>query len=131
MIPLFGSPELITELPPSLESILRPCIGFLTFGIDLAAGIIITISTFTALFSFFKILRKSTKEQTTYKETIRLGLARGMLLALDFEVGSDILKTILLPGLNELVTLGVTVAIRIILSWSLSKEIDRHFNSNQ
>ena len=131
MIPLFGSPELITELPPSLESILRPYIGVLTFGIDLAAGIIITISIFTALFSFFKILRKSTKEQTTYKETIRLGLARGMLLALDFEVGSDILKTILLPGLNELVTLGVTVAIRIILSWSLSKEIDRHFNSNQ
>ncbi|MER5174926.1 MAG: DUF1622 domain-containing protein [Candidatus Nitrosocosmicus sp.] len=131
MIPPFGSHELISELPPSFESILRPYIGFLTFGIDLAAGIIITISIFTSLFSFFKILRKSTKEQTTYKETIRLGLARGMLLALDFEVGSDILKTILLPGLNELVTLGVIVAIRIILSWSLSKEIDRHFNNNQ
>ena len=53
-------------------------------------------------------------------------LARGMLLALDFEVGSDILKTILVPSANELSILAVVVAIRIVLSWSLSKEIDRH-----
>ena len=58
--------------------------------------------------------------------TIRLRLARGMLLALDFEVGSDILKTILVPSADQLSILAVVVAIRIVLSWSLSKEIDRH-----
>ncbi len=69
---------------------------------------------------------KPAKEQTIDKETIRLRLARGMLLALDFEVGSDILKTILVPSITELTILAVVVGIRIILSWSLSKEIDRH-----
>ena len=49
-----------------------------------------------------------------------------MLLALDFEVGSDILKTILVPSIRELTILAVVVGIRIVLSWSLSKEIDRH-----
>jgi uncharacterized membrane protein len=49
-----------------------------------------------------------------------------MLLALDFEVGSDILKTILVPSITELTILAVVVGIRIVLSWSLSKEIDRH-----
>jgi uncharacterized membrane protein len=49
-----------------------------------------------------------------------------MLLALDFEVGSDILKTVLVPSLNELSILAVVVGIRIALSWSLSKEIDKH-----
>jgi uncharacterized membrane protein len=49
-----------------------------------------------------------------------------MLLALDFEVGSDILKTVLVPSLNELSILAVVVGIRIVLSWSLSKEIDKH-----
>ena len=48
------------------------------------------------------------------------------MLALDFEVGSDILKTILVPAVNELSILAVVVGIRIVLSWSLSKEIDRH-----
>jgi uncharacterized membrane protein len=110
----------------SLEYLIRPYVGYLTFGIDIAAGIIIAISAATALFAFFKILRKSPKEQTEEKETIRLRLARGLLLALDFEVGSDILKTILVPSANELSILAVVVGIRIVLSWSLSKEINRH-----
>jgi uncharacterized membrane protein len=110
----------------SLEYLIMPYVGYLTFGIDIAAGIIIAISAATALFAFFKILRKSPKEQTQEKETIRLRLARGLLLALDFEVGSDILKTILVPSANVLSILAVVVAIRIVLSWSLSKEIDRH-----
>jgi uncharacterized membrane protein len=110
----------------SLEYLIRPYVGYLTFGIDIAAGIIIAISAATALFAFFKILRKSPTEQTQDKETIRLQLARGLLLALDFEVGSDILKTILVPSANELAILAVVVGIRIVLSWSLSKEIDRH-----
>jgi uncharacterized membrane protein len=110
----------------SVEYLIRPYVGYLTFGIDIAAGIIIAISAATALFAFFKILRKSSEEQTQEKETIRLRLARGLLLALDFEVGSDILKTILVPSANELSILAVVVAIRIVLSWSLSKEINRH-----
>ena len=47
------------------------------------------------------------------------------MLALDFEVGSDILKTIIDPSITELAILSVIVAIRIVLSWSLSKEISR------
>ena len=110
----------------SLEYLTRPYVSYLTFGIDIAAGIIIAISVSTALIAFFKILRKSPKEQTQEKETIRLRLAGGLLLALDFEVGSDILKTILVPSSNELSLLAVVVGIRIVLSWSLSKEISRH-----
>src|ERR671933_2687739 len=110
----------------SLEYLIRPYVGYLTLGIDIAAGIIIAISAASAVFAFFKILRKSPKQQTQEKETIRLRLARGLLLALDFEVGSDILKTILVPSANELSIPAVVVGIRIVLSWSLSKEIDRH-----
>ena len=109
-----------------MEYLNRPYAGYLTFGIDIAAGIIIAISATTALIAFFKILRKSPKEQIQEKETSRLRLARRLLLALDFEVGSNILKTILVPSPNELSILAVVVGIRIVLSWSLSKEIDRH-----
>jgi uncharacterized membrane protein len=108
------------------ESLLTPFVNYLTFGIDIAAGLIIGISAILAFISFLKILPKSKEEQTRDKETIRLRLARGMLLALDFEVGSDILKTILVPSVRELTILAVIVGIRIVLSWSLSKEIDRH-----
>ncbi|MGD9673417.1 MAG: DUF1622 domain-containing protein [Candidatus Nitrosocosmicus sp.] len=114
-----------------LEKILRPYIEILTFAIDIAAGIVIAVSAMVALISFLKILTKSRAVQTHEKETIRLRLARGMLLALDFEVGSDILKTILVPGFTELAILAVIVGIRIGLSWSLSKEIDRHHHHSK
>lgn len=37
--------------------------------------------------------------------------------------GSDIIKTILAPSESDLIALSVIVAIRIILSWSLSRDI--------
>ncbi len=112
-----------------LESVLRPFVNIITFGVDIATAFIIGISALFGLISFLRVLTKSPKEQTQSKGTIRLRLARGMLLALDFEVGSDILKTILVPSFNELAILAVIVSIRKILSWSLSKEIDRHIDA--
>jgi uncharacterized membrane protein len=47
-------------------------------------------------------------------------------MALDFVVGADILTTILDPSTEDLFRLAVIVAIRIILGWSLSKEISGH-----
>ena len=118
-----SSPQILGQ---NLENLIRPYVGYITFAIDVSAGIIIGISAIMGLISFFKILRKPVEQQTQDKETIRLRLARGMLLALDFEVGSDILKTILVPSITELTILAVVVGIRIVLSWSLSKEISRH-----
>lgn len=113
-------------LTSSLESILRPFVEIVTFVIDIAAGLIIGISAILALISFFMVLKKPRYEQIHAKEEIRLRLARGLLIALDFQVGSDILKTILVPGIHELAILAVIVGIRIALSWALSKELDRH-----
>jgi uncharacterized membrane protein len=118
-----SSPQILGQ---NLEDVIRPYVGYITFAIDVSAGVIIGISAIMGLISFLKILRKPLEQQTQDKETIRLRLARGMLLALDFEVGSDILKTVLVPSVRELTILAVVVGIRIVLSWSLSKEIGRH-----
>ena len=109
-----------------IELIQSYYIDLITFGIDILAASVIIISVIMAVISFLKILRNPIKDQTMEKESIRLRLARGILLALDFEIGSDIIKTMQIPGIKELLILGVIVTIRIVLSWSLSKEIDRH-----
>ncbi len=129
--PSSASTQSAQILGQNITDLIRPYIGYLTFGIDIAAGIIIGISAFMALIAFLRILNKPREVQTIEKESIRLRLARGMLLALDFEVGSDILKTILVPSNTELTILGVVVGIRIVLSWSLSKEIGRHSTNIQ
>ena len=110
----------------SIQEFLPVFIDYLTLGIEIMAAVIIGITITIAFISALKILRKPTKERTLAAETVRLSLARALLLALDFVVASDILKTILVPSLSELSLLAFIVAIRIALSWSLSKELTRH-----
>ena len=127
MIP-FPEKEVMLDLNGliPIELIRSFYIDLITFGIDILAASVIIISVTMAVISFLKILKNPIKDQTMEKESIRLRLARGILLALDFEIGSDIIKTMQIPGIKELLILGVIVTIRIVLSWSLSKEIDRH-----
>lgn len=115
-------------LPGSpLEQILFLIIEYVSFGIDVASGFIIGTSVIIAIVGYAKTLgRAHGLGQGQMGESIRFRLAGGLLLALDFQVGSDILKTILVPTTNELVMLAVIVALRIVLGWSLSKEISGH-----
>jgi len=116
----------LEELFGSTEEFFSIFISYLTLAIEIMAAIIIAITITIAFISALKILRKPTTERTLAAETVRLGLARSLLLVLDFVVASDILKTILVPSLSELSLLAFIVAIRIALSWSLSKELTRH-----
>ncbi len=49
-----------------------------------------------------------------------------MLLAIDLQVGSVILKAIIVPSFQELGMLSAIVGIKIVLGWTLSKEVNRH-----
>ena len=46
-----------------------------------------------------------------------------MLLAIDLQVDSVILKAIIVPTFSELAMLAAIVGIKIVLSWTLSKEV--------
>jgi hypothetical protein len=124
------------------QQLLVPYINYLTFGIHVLAGLVIGISVIVALIGIFKILLHKTGNESEVPvggkygrlgyailfENVRMGLARGLLLALDLEIGGDILTTILDPSFSELTKLSVVVGIRIVLSWSLSRELSRQSN---
>jgi uncharacterized membrane protein len=105
------------------EELLKPFLGSLVFGIDIAVGVVITISIIRGFIMYIKLLRRSPLEQTKEEEAIKRYVGNGLILALDLEVGSDIIKTILTPSESELLVLAVVVAIRITLSWSLSRDV--------
>lgn len=49
-----------------------------------------------------------------------------MLLAIDLQVGSVILKAIIVPSFQELAMLAAIVGIKVVVGWSLSREVNRH-----
>lgn len=57
--------------------------------------------------------------------TARLNLAQRFVLALEFLIAADILKTILTPTLQDMALLGSIIAIRTVLSLSIAYELRR------
>ena len=106
-----------------LEEAVRPFFAILTFGIDIAVGVIIAISVIRGFIMYIRTLQRSPLEQTKEESGIKRYVGNSLVLALDLEVGSDIIRTILEPSESDLVALGVIVAIRIALSWSLSRDM--------
>ena len=113
-----------SQLPAMpLEDFVSHFLESLTLGIDIAVGVIIAISIIRGFIMYVKLIRRSPLEQTKEEEGIKRFVGNSLILALDLEVGSDIIKTILTPSDRDLISLAVIVAIRIILSWSLSRDI--------
>ena len=57
------------------------------------------------------------------REYLRHHLGSYLLIGLEFLIAADIIHSIIQPDINSLITLGVIVAIRTILSFFLNKEL--------
>jgi uncharacterized membrane protein len=58
-------------------------------------------------------------------EKIRYDLGRHLLLGLEFLIAADIMRTIAQPSLEQVTVLAIIVAIRTVLSYFLTREIER------
>lgn len=55
--------------------------------------------------------------------SIRLNLARGMALGLEFKLGSEILRTVVVRELSEVATVAAIIALRAALTFLIHWEI--------
>lgn len=109
---------------------LEQLIEYTVIALEIIVTIIIIIIVGITLANLFKIMlsalmnKEEKEKRREYVDQLVRQLLRGLLISLDFLVAADLLKSILVPSATELLILAVIVAIRIVLSWSLSKEIE-------
>ena len=96
----------------SAESILRYVVEFSTLLLELFG---ICILVFTAVKSFIFWLKKD--------ESIRLQLAQGIALALEFKLGGEVLRTVVVRDWAELGILGAIIMLRAALTFLIHWEI--------
>ena len=58
-------------------------------------------------------------------EKIRYDVGRHLLLGLEFLIAADIMRTIAQPSLEQVTVLAIIVAIRTVLSFFLTREMER------
>ena len=65
------------------------------------------------------------------KDGIRLSLAQGIALALEFKLGSEVMRTVILDEVNDLIITGAIVLMRaamtFLIHWEIKNEkADQH-----
>jgi uncharacterized membrane protein len=90
-------------------------------------GTVLLLVVATTFGTAVYVLRFGRHGEGAYREyKVRLG--KMLILALEFMVTADIIRTVALDQtLNNVLILGLLVMIRTFLSWSLSVEIEGHW----
>jgi uncharacterized membrane protein len=102
------------------ESALINAVLWLKLGVETIGAIIIGLGVIVAVSKFTRALVPPQFER--YNE-IRLTLARFLALALEFQLGADILSTAVAPTWNQIGKLGAVAVIRTALNYFLMREM--------
>ncbi len=91
------------------------------------AGLVIAVAVIEAAVRTAGLLFHHRNPDASHeaKEEVRLRLGRWLALALEFELGADILRTAVAPTWSELGQLAAVAAIRTALNFFLQQEIDK------
>lgn len=100
-------------------------INNISFAFNIIGASITVWGTLISLFEFLKKEILNRKEAIQLNEAIRIKLGSYLVLALEFFIAGDIVKTIITPTWQSLGILGVIVVIRTILSYFLTKDLRR------
>ena len=96
-------------------------VQWLKLGVEVVGALIIALGIITAGGLLVKaLLARRTADFTA----IRLTLARYLALALEFQLGADILSTAIAPSWEQIGKLGAIAVIRTALNFFLSKEME-------
>lgn len=95
-------------------------VSWLKLIVEMTGAVIIAIGFTLAFIGFVRVLIAS--EPENYNK-IRLLLARYLALALEFQLGADILSTAISPSWDQIGKLGAIAVIRTALNYFLSVEM--------
>jgi uncharacterized membrane protein len=103
----------------SIEVSVVLLVSWVKLGVEIFGAGLVTLGVCTAIVQLIRSLRARKAEFT---ET-RLILARHLALALEFELGADILGTAISPSWDQIGKLGAVAVIRTGLNFFLSMEM--------
>lgn len=110
----------MTSTPDSIEGTIIVVVHWLKLGVEIFGAGLVTLGVCVAIVHLIRTLAARKPAEFT---TTRLILARYLALALEFELGADILGTAVSPSWDQIGKLGAVAVIRTGLNFFLSMEM--------
>lgn len=105
----------------AVEKVIVSAVQWLRLGVEAVGALIICIGVILAVYQLFIHFRN---DQTNNLNRVRLTLGKYLALALEFQVGADILSTAIAPSWEQIGKLAAIAAIRTLLNYFLTKELE-------
>lgn len=103
----------------SAGSAVSAAVEWLRLGVDVVGALVIGLGVGLAAAGFVAATGRRSRDFTA----IRLDLARYLALALEFQLGADILSTAVAPTWEQIGKLGAIAVIRTTLNYFLMREL--------
>lgn len=110
----------MTPTPDSIEGTIVAVVRWVKLGVEIFGAGLVTLGVCVAIVQLIRNLAARKPAEFT---ATRLILARHLALALEFELGADILGTAVSPSWDQIGKLGAVAVIRTGLNFFLSMEM--------
>ena len=94
--------------------------AWIALGVELAAAVLIAVGALEAIAAVFTLGRRA---PLIRKRMVWIHFARWLVLALEFELAADIIRTAISPSWNDIGQLGAIAVIRTFLNYFLERDI--------
>lgn len=103
------------------EPMIVAAVQWLRLGVEAIGALVICIGVVLAVYQFVLHFRD---DPPSNFNRVRLTLGKYLALALEFQVGADILSTAIAPSWDQIGKLAAIAAIRTLLNYFLTKELE-------
>lgn len=102
------------------HALLDAFIGAVILGLEAAAALVILVAGARAIFAY---ARRLLGRGDARRRGVREAFGGSLLLALDFTIGSDVLKVAQVPDLDRVLVIALVVLVRVVLTFALEYEM--------
>ena len=104
-----------------MEGVLLTIVGYLIIFVEACGAFVLSVGVIRGLVGYISscVIHQDTK----LVPKLRIELGQSMVLALEFQVAADILKTGLSPTWQDILLLTATIALRTVLNYLLEREL--------
>ncbi|WP_282925610.1 DUF1622 domain-containing protein [Helcococcus kunzii] len=102
-----------------LETVLDSIAPVIIMALEIIGIFIILYGSLAALYNFVKN-KLDLRENRT-----KIILGEALSLGLEFKLGSEIIKTVIVRSLDELIILGIIVGLRVVLTLLIHWEVEQ------
>ena len=95
-----------------IEALFRQIIQYSIIALEFVGVLIILFAAAKAVYSYIR-----------HRQSVRLDLAKGIALALEFKLGSEVLRTAIARDFQELAVAGAIVLLRAAITFLIHWEI--------